>query len=126
MSREKVIYHDKVYTSYFRVVDKYVNPDRQVSIAYSTPEYFNGNFYRELAPSGKLLGRYKSGEITTEQYRQIYYDETLKWLNPIEVYNQLKGKVLCCWEGRREFCHRHLVLEWLRDNLGEQVIGGEL
>lgn len=122
----KLIYNDKIYTSFFNAVDRYVMLDRQVSIALSSPRSYKGSHCRLLAPTPELLKGYKNGEITKEQYEVIYYETTLALLNPLEIYEMLKGKVLLCWEKKGVFCHRHLVIRWLRDNLGEGVIGGEL
>ena len=122
----KLIYNDRIYTSFFDAVDKYVMLDRQISIALSSPRSYRGERCESLAPTPELLGGYKRGEITKEEYEVIYYETTLALLNPLEIYEMLKGKVLLCWEKKGLFCHRHLVIRWLQDNLGERVIGGEL
>lgn len=126
MVRGKIIENDKVYTSSFGLVGKHVMSNRQVSISLSTPSTFKGSYVKALNPSWDLLNMYKSGSLSEQQYRDRYYAEVLDYLNPIEVYNQLKGKVICCWCGKGSFCHRQLVLEWLRDNIGDNVVGGEL
>jgi len=126
MGREVVVENDKVYTSYYSVVDKYVLKGRQVSISVSSPKGFRGIRYTKLMPSVELLRDYKGGRVDKNEYIKRYYCETLNKLNPSEVYNELKGKVLLCWEKKGEFCHRAIVLYWLKEALGDLVIGGEL
>ena len=123
---EVVIKKDKIYTSYFAKATKIVPDRRLVSIALSSPDNWKGSYYRELNPSPALLHNYKSGNITEEQYKETYTLETLNRLNPNKVYEDLKGKVLCCWEKSGEFCHRNLVLNWLSEALGENCVGGEI
>ena len=120
------MYLDKIYTSNFNSVDKFVMINRQVSISLGTPKTFKGDFFSKLAPTPELLDDYKNGLVTHDKYEEIYYRDVLSKLNPLEVYNALKGKVLCCWERKGIFCHRHLVMQWLKETLGEQVVGGEL
>ena len=123
----KLIYNDKVYTSFFDAVDKYVLHDRQVSIAISSKPTFKGSTFEQLAPPRWLRDGYKkTKKITKEDFERIYYEEVLSKLDPILVYMELKGKVLLCWEKRGYFCHRHLVMKWLKESLGEESIGGEL
>lgn len=121
-----VIRKDKIYTSYYARACKIFPDSLLVSISLGIPTGFNGRIYRKLNPSQSLLSAYKSGRITETEYAEIYYNETLNKLDPFEVYNDLKGKVLLCYCGKDKFCHRHIVLEWLIDNLGEAINGGEV
>lgn len=123
---EVVIKNNKIYTSYFARASKIIPDRRLVSIALTSPEGWKGTYFRDLNPSPSLLSNYKNGRVSTEEYKETYYFETLRLLSPEEVYNSLKGKVLCCWEKSDSFCHRHIVIEWLRENLGEDIIGGEI
>ena len=117
---------NKIYTSYFTKANK-IFPDRMlVSISITSAQIFNGSYARELNPSKELLWEYKNGEISTEKYDEWYTETVLDKLNPFEIYEKYKGKILCCWEKSGEFCHRHIVIKWLADNLWEEIIGGEI
>lgn len=122
----RLIYNDRVYSSNFRNVDKYIMSNRQISIARSTPKGFKGSRLDELMPSWELINNYKSGALTEEEYEDTYYREVLNKLSAIEVYEKLKGKVICCYEDSGVFCHRHIVMNWLLANLDYTIIGGEL
>lgn len=121
-----VIDNTKIYTSYFDRAIKIVPDRRLVSIAIGSPLTWNGSYYRDLNPSDSLFINYKSNKITKEQYKETYYSETLSRLDPVKVYNELKGKVCCCWEESGYFCHRNLFLEWIESKLGTGIIGGEI
>ena len=108
----------KVYTSYFansRALGK--EGIMQISIARYSPKWFYGPRYLTVAPTSYML----CGSCSHEEYLRRY-DEILKKLNPQEVMAAIKnisqGKdvALCCYEKPGEFCHRHLLSEWLRNN----------
>ena len=101
-----------IWTSYFA---KSGRDPRAVSIARGIPKWFKGPENKSLAPSWELLKKYKAFDLTTEQYRDEY-QEQLDKLNPRLVGGLVQGKVLCCWEGPGEFCHRQVVGRWLRLN----------
>lgn len=121
-----ILSNDKVYTSYFARACKILPNRRIISISLSSPLGFEGGFYRPLNPSESLLRWYKAGLITPEQYKEQYYFETLNRLDPEKVYMAVRGRAMCCWETPDKFCHRKIVLDWLKDNLGEDKIGQEI
>ena len=121
-----ILNKDRIYTSYFSKAGKILPDRRLVSISLTSPDGFKGEFYRDLNPSPSLLSQYKSGNISEEEYEEQYTFETLSRLDPIKVYNDLKGKAMCCWESSEKFCHRHLVVKWLRKRLGDEYIYGEI
>lgn len=105
-------------TSYFARYKK----ENAVSIALSTPDWFQERRYEKLAPKPWFLAKYKEdGDV--EYYKEHYYKEVLSKLNAKEVYAELgEDAVLLCWETPEEFCHRHLVAEWLERELGIKVV----
>lgn len=121
-----VIKNDKVYSSYYARACKIIPDRRLVSISIGIPDNFNGEIMRELNPSSSLLYRYKNNLCDEQEYTETYIAETLSKLDALEIYNKLKGKVILCYCGKDSFCHRHIVINWLRQNLGDEVIGGEI
>lgn len=87
-----------------------------IGISLTVPSFWKGEVYKDLAPSPKLLHDIKNGKITQEQYA-IQYNNHLNTLDVNKVYNDLKDKVLLCWERPGEFCHRRLVSEWIEKNI---------
>ena len=107
-----------IYTSYFS--SKKYNKEKAISISRWN-KFWDGPVYPLLAPSETLLFWWKDLpeharqlEECKKQYTDAYYKETLAQLNPHWVAQALEGKVLLCYEKSEDFCHRHLVAEWLR------------
>ena len=101
-------------TSYFA---KYKKEDG-ISIALSCPNWFKGPSYRQLNPTWNMLEQYR---LTRDQesYIKVYNQEILSKLDPQQVYDDLKDKVLLCWEKKEPgmFCHRRLVADWIYKHL---------
>jgi uncharacterized protein (DUF488 family) len=107
-----------IYTSYFS--SKKYNKENGISIARYN-KFWDGESYPLLYPSASLLTWWKGipkeaakEDWFTDQYEQAYFKETLELLDPHKVAAELEGKVLLCYEKSEDFCHRHLVAEWLR------------
>lgn len=114
-----------IYTSYFANFARYVmngelNPAVGISIARIMPAKTKLQNDFALAPSITLVSEFKKGKLSEAEYIERYTNETLSTLDPNEVGSKLEGKVLLCYEAIGEFCHRHLVADWLR-NAGFEV-----
>ena len=115
----------RIYTSYF--AKAYQFPDDKytcIAISVGVPKAINVKSYKKLAPLWDIVQEYKNNGGDIEKYKSRYYNEVLNKLDVCEVYKELKelsdGKdvVLLCYEGikNNDFCHRHLVSQWLRQN----------
>lgn len=115
----------KIYTSYF--AKAYQFPDDKyscIAISVGVPKAINVKSYKKLAPLWDIVQEYKNNGGDIEKYKRRYYNEVLNKLGVCEVYKDLEklsdGKdiVLLCYEGikNNDFCHRHLVSQWLREN----------
>ena len=107
-----------IYTSYFS--SKKYNKEDGISIARYN-KFWDGESYPLLYPSANLLAWWKglskeaqSKKEFQDTYWQYYWKETLSTLDPYKVAKELDGKVLLCYEKSGDFCHRHLVAEWLK------------
>ena len=123
----------RIYTSYF--AKAYQFPDDKytcIAISVGIPKAINVKSYKKLAPLWDIVQEYKNNGGDIEKYKSRYYNEVLNKLNIDEVYKELeelsdgKDVVLLCFEGikNNDFCHRHLVSQWLRQN--EYDAPGEL
>lgn len=108
-----------IYTSYFARLKYVINP---ISICGKAPVWFDGPQYKILAPKYSFFRDYKDGKINSEEYTFLYKKEVLDTLNVSNVYTDLYHKydsanfTLMCYEKIGDFCHRHLVAEWLTIN----------
>ena len=82
--------------------------------------------YKSLAPNWKLFENLKSKKITEEKFIQTY-SEQLNSLNPSMVFEDLQTMVsgfepiLMTNGTKKKFCHRHLVANWLQNNLNLDI-----
>lgn len=96
--------------------------DRGISIAGETPCDFKGKrVYKKLAPKRWFHDKYKK-DGNQAFYTKQYYTEVLDKLDAATVYKELgDDAILVCYEPPGEFCHRHLVAKWFKDELGIDV-----
>lgn len=63
-------------------------------------------------------------DVTEDSYIQMYNGQVLARLNPggvVKMIEQLSGGrdcALLCYEKPGDFCHRHLIADWLNKSLG--------
>lgn len=113
-------------TSYFYNLKNNKIPGA-ISIAIGKPKYVEiDKEMRELAPTWSLLQDYRNGRINEEQYIERF-NKQLKRLDARDIYEKLKFLagdneiVIMCHCSKKDFCHRHLVAEWLEKELGIKI-----
>ena len=105
-----------IYTSYFAKMRR-MTPEQQancVSIARFAPKNINIPSYLKVAPSKEILFRYKR-DGDQEVYRTSYSWQ-LDRLNADKIAADLDGKILLCYEKSEDFCHRHILANWLNSH----------
>lgn len=109
----------KIYTSYFgkkKELEK--NGITIVNIALYPPRWFRCSSIKEVAPSYSILKNTKDDE----EYTQRYKAEILSKVSPEQLLNTIASLsnghdiALCCYEKPNEFCHRHLIADFLNAN----------
>ena len=116
-----------IYTGYYACLNEYIDAGLvPISIAGKAPKFYCGYEYKVLAPKYDFFIRWKQGEIDNFKYAELYNKEVLSKLDAIDVcidlYNMSNGNavVLLCYEKPGDFCHRHIVADWLEKH-GEHV-----
>lgn len=125
-----------IYTSYFAKLKKLPQNVIPISICGKAPEWYGGLQYKKLAPKYGFFMEWKKTH-DNEYYIEHFQKEVLNTLNPLAILNELqcmipneiKEKmqspaynndkyhiVLICYEKPSDFCHRHLVADWLNKN----------
>lgn len=125
-----------IYTSYFARI-KYL-PDNIIPIAIcaKSPHWFTGIQYKQLAPKYGFFMKWKETHDNA-YYIEHFYKEVLNKLSvpsvlkelqsllPEDVQNRISSNIcdsqdfhiaLICYEKPDDFCHRHLVADWLNEN----------
>lgn len=117
-----------IYTSYFAKIRKFSNNIIPVSIARFQPKWLDKNIIicNELAPSIKCLTDYKETN-NQDEYIKTYIEDILSKYNAHDIIKLLESKTgikdivnnpnthiaLCCYEKPTDFCHRHLLADFL-------------
>lgn len=110
-----------IYTSYFARL-KYL-PDNviPISICGKAPSWYKGLQYKKLAPKYDFFMKWKDNH-DNKQYIESFNEQVLSRLDVREVIEELfdmansKDICLICYEKPNDFCHRHLVSNWLNNN----------
>lgn len=128
-----------IYTSYFAKLKSLPNNVLPIAICGKVPNWYKGLEYKKLAPKYKFFMQWKETH-DNRYYIEHFQSEVLDNLNAHEVvldlFNKLDDKskniifstkipldlnpkiniALICYEKPLDFCHRHLVSEWLNKN----------
>ena len=116
----------QIYTSSWFT---YFGPGR-VGISQGVPRNMRAGYrlYKKLAPSWSLV---RAG-LPRSQYEPFYREDVLDRLDPGQVLDDLRRlspehpPVLLCYErppfDEANFCHRHMVAEWLAAHIGQPVL----
>lgn len=110
-----------IYTTYFaklKLLPKDIIP---ISICGKAPDWYKGLQYKKLAPKYGFFMQWKENH-DNDFYIRCFNEQVLAGLNAEEVFNDLTAMAaghdiaLVCYESPGEFCHRHLVGDWLDQN----------
>lgn len=115
-----------IYTGYYAKLKEYEKVGLEpVSIAGKAPSFYKKTEYKKFAPTYEIFSRWKSGEIDNFQYTEEYIKNVLNKLDKQQVKEFLisfdKDIVLLCYEKSTDFCHRHIVADWIESELGIPV-----
>ena len=93
---------------------------------YPSNNEFVRHEYKSLAPNWKLFENLKSNIISQEKFIEEFMEQ-LHSLNPNTVVDDLKSLVigfepiLMTNGTKKKFCHRHVVADWLQNELNIQI-----
>lgn len=114
----------RIYTSYFAMLKKFPKDVVPISICGRAPEWYTGLQYKKLAPKYWFFKQY-CDDHDEAHYTKCFKEEVTGVLNANKVVADLcnllaepdknKDIALICYEKPTDFCHRHLVAEWLSE-----------
>ena len=116
----------KIYTSYFGNLKNLPDSIVPIAICGAVPAGYKGWRYTKLAPKLNFFKVYKE-TLDKDYYIRNFKKEIFDVLDPnrvveeLSVYAQGKDIALICYEKPGDFCHRHLVAEWLTENTDYKV-----
>ena len=95
-----------IYTTYFAKLKSLPKDIVPISICGKAPNSYNGLQYKKLAPKYDFFMKWKENH-DNDYYICCFDNQVLSVLNPTQVVADEKPT---------DFCHRHLVAEWLQKN----------
>jgi uncharacterized protein YeaO (DUF488 family) len=110
-----------IYTSYFANLKKLPPDVIPISICGKAPDWYKGVQYKKLAPKYDFFMEWKKTH-DNDYYIEHFQKEVLDTLDINQVLRDLldlskTGNIaLICFEKPTDFCHRHLVADWLNQN----------
>lgn len=126
----------KIYTSYFANLKNLPKNILPISICGSAPQWYDGLQFKRLAPKYWFFKQWKENK-DNNYYISCFNKHVLSQITPQEAYQRFVDVInagiirenkeydavaLICYEKPGEFCHRHLVADWLKD-AGYEVCG---
>ena len=110
-----------LYTTYFARLKTLPETITPISICGKAPAWFTGAQYKKLAPKWSFFSKWKETR-DNHFYVSCFNEQVLSHLNPLRTYDELmvlagtQDIALVCYEKPEDFCHRHLVANWFREN----------
>jgi hypothetical protein len=114
----------KIYTSYYAMTNRLVAEGIQpIGVSRGVPKGFAYPGILRIAPTYAMISK----TFPTERYMPMY-KQILAKVDPrsiLEQLDQLGGGAdvaMLCWEKPGDFCHRHMIADWLEAELGIEII----
>lgn len=88
-----------------------------IAISRGVPSFYKGERALLLAPTDELWAMDNYSE-------EDYYEAILKNLDPMDIYDKFKGRILLCWESADKAdaeCHRRMIARWIERELKIKV-----
>jgi len=120
-----------MYTGYFAKIKTYEKAGLipiPIAICGGIPNWYKGLWYKKLAPKWSFFNEWKNGtehKGDNDYYIYHFNNEVLDKLSVSLVIEDLQKIantkdtdkiILLCYEKPGDFCHRHLVADWLTKN----------
>ena len=117
-----------IFTGYYAKYKQYKDLGLEpVAISGVRPDFYEGLYYPNFAPRWSTFARWRTGIITNDGYTKEYISR-LNTLDKEEIKKDFseyisdnKHCILLCYEKPYDFCHRHILAEWLGKLLNTDI-----
>ena len=114
-----------IYTSYFAKLKSLPDNIIPISICGKAPDWYKGLQYKKLAPKYDFFMKWKT-DHDNDYFIKCFNEQVLNKLSVLDTIielselggfeNRHNDICLICYEKPGDFCHRHLVSDWLNKN----------
>ena len=116
-----------IYTGYYGGLTRIVGDITKVQVSNSAPVPVDIKFEKAIPDWAFIVKPYKDGLITKEEYEQRYTLQLDKFreniLGVIKYFSSTdKDYILLCYEKPGDFCHRHILADYINKALGEGTV----
>lgn len=116
-----------IYTGYYGGLTRIVGDIAKVQVSNSAPVPVDIKFEKAIPDWAFIVKPYKDGLITKEEYEQRYMLQLDKFreniLGVIKYFSSTdKDYILLCYEKPGDFCHRHILADYINKALGEGIV----
>ena len=113
-----------IYTGYYGGLQKVSGSVVKVQVSNSAPVPVDIVFEKAIPDWAFIVKPYKDGTITKEEYTERYLQQLDKFgeniIGVARYFNESgKDYILLCYEKPGDFCHRHILADYINRNLGE-------
>ena len=95
-----------------------------IGISLYPPKWFYGNSLKQVAPTkGILFAKDQTEKEYTKRYREevLAHQDMEKFLDAVKTVSGGKDVALCCYEKPEDFCHRHILADWIKEKTGIEI-----
>ena len=116
-----------IYTGYYGGLTRIVGDIAKVQVSNSAPVPVDIKFEKAIPDWAFIVKPYKDGLITKKEYEQRYTLQLDKFreniLGVIKYFSSTdKDYILLCYEKPGDFCHRHILADYINKALGEGIV----
>lgn len=113
----------KIVTSYFAKQKALASQGfKVICVARYAPKWFQGPVLYDVAPTSYMLSSACSQEEYISKYSEILSRLKIGYImKAISIMSGGKDVALCCYEKPEDFCHRHMLAEWITRESGTVV-----
>jgi len=112
----------KLYTSNYA---RHANNPLAIGISLVVPEWYVGVRMLDLAPTSDMVFSIKRDRhgYNKRKYVRDYIDLMHdRKINPHALIKSLPtGTLLLCYESPEDFCHRHVLADWIKEHTGFEI-----
>lgn len=110
-----------IYTTYFAKLKKLPSTITPIAICGKAPDWWTGLQYKTLAPKWSFFSVWKQthdNNYYIENFNKLVLDKlsASEVVKALEELSPTEDFALVCYEKPEDFCHRHLVADWLTKN----------